>query len=280
MLYLYVWVIGSKIIGTWSDCSVVINELNIDTINEGGNPYETAEFIELKAIGFCDADRPILQKYRLLVIEGLGHRGFPEIELYVNLQSSKFPKSNFFVIGSTNVINVGLTFKSDYVQTRRKIMGPGKQTTLTSYFSAAATNIEANSLHNGNKRPVVALLLYSYDPKNFPKFDLNKRTGVLEITEPLEKEIKKYLIDMVVWAKCAATDRCDIFERLVPSFGNKPYVLREMDSEGYPDRSLNICPHNSEEEKRNFPRNYLMLGRQLQGSKMTVMVQYFSWKII
>ena len=46
---------------------------------------------------------------------------------------------------------------------------------------------------------------------------------------------------MLVYGRRAATDRCSIFEDIRPSFKNKHYRLREMDTLWNTDYSLNRC---------------------------------------
>ena len=68
------------------DCNLMINDLNVDTLNENKNPFEVAKFIEFKAVGSAKNGKYVLEKFRILVIKGNGGRGSPEIEV-ANLQN-------------------------------------------------------------------------------------------------------------------------------------------------------------------------------------------------
>ena len=52
------------------DCTLMINELNADTLIEKENPFELGEIIEFKAVGCAKNEKPVLQKFRIIVIEG------------------------------------------------------------------------------------------------------------------------------------------------------------------------------------------------------------------
>ncbi len=81
-----------KVLG---DCELLLNELNIDTVNPKSQSNELNEFIELIAVGCVGNQKPIMQKYRVLIVSGSGHSKKPEIEMVISLQNSKMKESNF-----------------------------------------------------------------------------------------------------------------------------------------------------------------------------------------
>ena len=69
---------------------------------------------------------------------------------------------------------------------------------------------------------------------------------MLKIATEIERTISRSLIDLVVVARAGSADRCLIFDRLVPAWKGKKYVLREFElssfgRHGSSDLSLSFC---------------------------------------
>ncbi|MCP4652760.1 MAG: hypothetical protein GY858_05180, partial [Candidatus Omnitrophica bacterium] len=73
------------------------------------------------------------------------------------------------------------------------------------------------------------------------------------INDGIREALASSLKDMVIFAKWADTDRCTIFEQIAPELLGKSYVLREIDSYGYPDFSLSRCAEKIEAKIAVFP---------------------------
>lgn len=207
---------------------------------------EAEEFIELKSLTPRNRDSQIpkrsLQGYKIISINGGGRAGQkPYIEMVINLWNTHLEAGkDLFVVGGDGIEDADIYFKSDYVKSYGKFKK--KQKTLLDMMS------------NANEQIYGVALLYN-EGNSIPTLDLSSRNTRLQINDQNSQLISEKIVDLIVYGSKAPTDRCNIFEDLVPSFKNKPYVLREFDPKK--DLSLNRCTRETEA----FIPNIFKLGK-------------------
>lgn len=213
--------VGLKISG--EDCDLVINEVNT------GSPerLKKKDFIELKMI--CDSEQPkskSLQGYKIIGISA--DSGTMSIDLVVSLWNSKINEKNMFTVGNDGVSNVDMNCKSHSVSYRNKLTGDTQ--TLSSF------------LNKGNKNIHAIALLYK-ESYAFQEIALTQKNPIIIVDDKLRELIKSNLIDLIVYARKAPYDNCDLLKNLCDEYANKEYILREFDNnnEQGMDRTLNRC---------------------------------------
>lgn len=140
---------------------------------------------------------------------GMGHSKYPEIEGYIEIPAQQIKLTNdLYVIGDSTVRPVpDLPFTHSNVYLRQKLQPSAA--TLSSYFM----------IPNGNKVPQ-AIALFRIPNTEAVKFhnsfQLGKKKHFVKADQVIVTYIKKYIVDMVVYSRRAAYDRCSVFEDLVP----------------------------------------------------------------
>lgn len=147
------------------------------------------------------------------------------VELMVDVWGLSTNEDGFFVIGGKDVQNaqIKLPENKDRIIYRYE----SKQPQIT------------NWMKNGNRGAKAIVLIYKENHK-FNDIVLTESVSAIAITDKILDTIKSHLVDMVAYAELAASERCNIFEMIQPSFKNRDYMLREMDH-SFIDNSLNRC---------------------------------------
>lgn len=197
-----------------SECDIVINEINMADPHNFGK----REFIELKST--CGDNIP-LRGYKLIGFNCQSTSG--TIDLIVTLWNLR-TKNGFFTIGGHEVLTADLKVPSDYIKFKNSFDDKQGQT-ITSFFA---------------KKDLRAIgLLYDKEKTNsFKDFTLPKKNS--KINDAIIDQMKKYLIDLVVFGEKKSCDKCKIFERINHEFTAKKYILREFPNSNK-DISLNRC---------------------------------------
>lgn len=108
--------------------------------------------------------------------------------------------------------------------------------------SNSKSNIQpiSNFFVSGNKLSAIGLLYV--EKETFNDFKLTEKKPELRIDDKLIEILKKYLVDLVIYAGEKTCDKCALFEILHEDFSNKKYTLREfVTNRGENDISLNRC---------------------------------------
>lgn len=108
--------------------------------------------------------------------------------------------------------------------------------------SNSKSNIQpiSNFFVSGNKLSAIGLL--QGEKETFNDFKLTEKKPELRIDDKLIEILKKYLVDLVIYAGEKTCDKCALFEILHEDFSNKKYTLREfVTNRGENDISLNRC---------------------------------------
>lgn len=95
---------------------------------------------------------------------------------------------------------------------------------------------------------------------SFPEFVLTQKKPFLNMNDDLQEIIRANLIDLIVYAKKAPIESCELFSRLHLNFEHKAHILREFDNVKV-DRTLNRC---SIDENAFSPEKF-KLGRPTPG---------------
>lgn len=147
------------------------------------------------------------------------------VELMVDVWGLSTNEDGFFLIGGKDVKNAQLKLPEG--EDRIIFRHETKQPPIT------------NWLKNGNKGAKAIVLIYKKNHK-FDEIVLTNSVSAIPLNEKILAIIKNHLVDMVAYAELAPAERCNIFERIQPSFKNSDYMLREMDH-NFIDNSLNRC---------------------------------------
>lgn len=189
---------------------VVINEINVI------DPFkpEKREFIELKStIPVPKGKTVALRGYKVVGISA-GDNG-AEIELVVQLWNAAIGEKGYYTIGGTAVPEANLKVPNDFIQFRQQLIG--------SSFSLF------NMVNNGNKRLNAIGLLYAKESEKLSAFFLKGGQDVLKVDNDIKELLKKYLVDLVVYGKLDARERCNVYEYIYPDLIHKKrYALREF----------------------------------------------------
>lgn len=231
--------LNSSVVYGQSDCKFSINELNII---DPKRP-ERNEFVELKST--CDAEIH-LRGYKLIGFNCKGKSG--SIDLIVTLWNSRTDKNGFFTIGGNGVSTAQLKVSDVMVKYR-------------SGFNPKQSSIMSNFLDNRDIRAIGLI----YDMNNpFTEFALTKKQSFIKITEPIIEKLKKYLIDLVIYAPKKECDKCELFEIIHEEFASQDYTLREfVMNKDKSDISLNRCAV----ESAGFLPNKFKLGNPTPGKE-------------
>ena len=202
---------------------LVINEINSD---DPVKP-ESKEFIELKAFPNNELDRD-LNGYVIIVVQ-MSKRGNPIITTVIDLVNAKVDGTDMFVVGGLGLESTDMKITDPRVQYRYKFTS--KQ--------------PFNFIPNGDKSPMAVGLLYVSDP-TFVNTWLRLQEPITKRQIPLEKAlllmIKTSLVDLVVYARSSASERCPIFEELRPEYASEnDYMLRDFDQLSAYDYAIERC---------------------------------------
>lgn len=106
-------------------------------------------------------------------------------------------------------------------------------------FNPTQNQLLSNFLANTNIRAIGLI----YDVGNpFPEFTLTKKQPFIKITDQIIDQLKKHLIDLVIYAQKKECDKCDLFEIIHEEFGTQDYTLRGfVTKRDKSDISLNRC---------------------------------------
>lgn len=207
-----------------NECRLVINEIN--TANPG--IVKNQDFIELKMMCSEQRKSDSLQGFKVLGISAgpdSTSKQVMSIDLVVNLWNQKFKNNEFFTIGAASVANVDLQPNSPYFGYRNKYTGNSQS--MLSF------------LNKGNKNLHAIAIVYKKG-YGFPELALNQKKPFLNIDSDLQHLIKTNLVDLVVYARKAPFEDCELFTNLHEDYANKLYILREFDN-SKKDRTLNRC---------------------------------------
>lgn len=221
-----------------NDCKVLINELNVNNPSGPGRN----EFIELKAT--CDGKIP-LRGFKLIGFNCQSRSG--TIDLVITLWNQHTNENGYFTIGGNDVPNVNLKFSNEMVKFRS---GFDKQTSVITNFIT--------------KKDMRAVGLL-YDTNNaFQDFVLNKKQPFIKISEPIIEQLKKNLIDLVIYDPKNECTKCELFEIIHKDFASKDYMLYEIAMNAdKSDISLNRCSINFE----GFVPEQFKLGNPTPGKQ-------------
>lgn len=112
----------------------------------------------------------------------------------------------------------------------------------------------SNFITNGNEFTMAIGLIYD-NGNAFKDYTLKKVQPFIAITSSKAAELKKYLVDLVVYGEKSSCSKCEMFERLHSEFAFTKYVLREFSGQRQNDDiSLNRCTALSD----GFVPNYLL----------------------
>lgn len=186
-----------------SDCKVVINEANIIDQKLGKN-----EFIELKST--CESDIP-LRGYKLI---GLNCQS-ETTDSIVTLWNHRMNKDGFFTISGSGITTADLKHPSEYIKFKNIFDGKNTQSIL-------------NFFANDKKQLRAIGLLYDKEKNNpFSDFILSKQQLNIAINDEIFMQLKKILIDVIVYGEC---DKCKLIEKINDEFTSKKYILRDFPS--------------------------------------------------
>lgn len=143
----------------------------------------------------------------------------------VNVWGLSTNEDGFFLIGGKDVKNAQLKL-------------PENKDRIIYRYESAQPSI-TNFLKNGNKGAKAIVLIYKKNHR-FNDIVITQSVSAIPINEKILALIQDHLVDMVAYAEIAALEKCNIFERIQPSFKNRDYMLRELDTK-FIDSSLNRC---------------------------------------
>ncbi len=237
------WVVASMLIvpalcTPKNPLELVLNELNIRDCSK----VREDEYVELRSNSPLMRDS--LQGYHLVSLKGMCSDTSTQgscITLSINLWNKKVRSNRLFVAGgkdveadiSTDDPSFGFQkkFESKYVT--------GTQRSIAS-FLLPADQVQGETINN--EVPYGLALLYSESP--LPELKLSRSKKSIPVTQEIENLVRDKLVDLVVYATTAPTDRCLIFELLHPPFVVpvvRQYILRETNVGLHIDLSLNRC---------------------------------------
>lgn len=230
------------------DCSIVINELNTDEPNLGSQEF--SEFIELKmvcpkGVQPISTSTHMATRLRDYIIIGVqeyhGQYSYPVITFSADFYRTGFKEGKpFFVIASKErqpTADMYFTDNAIGYQGKKaaglqsKVAPSGaSQASISDFFKSQSKKLptEPNALKNGNGKGAMAIiLLYQRD---FLRGDdaidsiallrlakmhiLNRRPifkDVLPVDDTLAIIVRKYIHDMVIYARAAENNECTFF---------------------------------------------------------------------
>lgn len=169
------------------NCKVVINEINVIDKKKP----EKNEFIELKT---CDGGFS-LRGYKLIGFKCQSKTG--TIDLVVTLWNERAKRHGFFMVGGSEVSTADFKLPHDMVKFRNSFTG---QSSIMSTFMPNK-EIRAFGLLYDSERNIA-----------FNDFVLTKKQPLVKIIENIIDQLKKYLIDLVVYSRDDTCDKCEIDE--------------------------------------------------------------------
>lgn len=221
-----------------SECQLIINEINV---LDPKKP-EKNEYIELKTS--CDKSIP-LRGYKLIGINSQSKTG--SVDLIVTLWNERTNANGFFTIGGSEVSTADLKVPHDMVKFKSSFTGK------SSVF---------NFMSNREIR-AIGLLHDSKSLNTFGDFVLTNKQPIVKINSDILAQLKKHLIDLVVYARDKACDKCELFEKIRDDFVSKKYILREFEKNAANnDITLNRCAVDSQ----GFVPEKFKLGNPTPGS--------------
>ena len=241
---------------------ISINEFNVLS----PNTLDKNEFVELKAYGSL-AKTTSLQGYKIFLIKGIENNFAsknPSISLVIDLWNERFTKlrHKLFVIGGEGVTDKDMGPDATTFYSKEKA-GKGRmgQRSVFNFFT------DANTFES----PVaIALIFDNVRRKTDPSFKITPQEPFIKVDTKVKEYIQRNLVDMVVYGTTTRTDRCLIFEELVPQWVTpirQSYILRDVNLQspggiGETDLSLNFC---AETLSRTFSPQYFKLGSPTPG---------------
>lgn len=150
------------------------------------------------------------------------------IQLIANLNSAITNSKGFLVIGNAQDDDKRLgklRFDDGSVQAMSKLIGE-----------------QGNGwIPEGDDVPYGIALIHGTEPKLRRLRSKTKPYISLDEEPLIVEQIAANLVDLVVFGRHAKTDGCSIFLSICPDFISKEYLLREYDTDGDGDLSLNRC---------------------------------------
>lgn len=201
-----------------SKCKILINEVNINDPKKPGKQ----EFVELMST--CGPDIS-LRGYKLVGFNCQSTSG--AIDMVITLWNYRINRNGFFTISGSEVQS-DLKDPSDYIKFR-------------SMFDDKKVNTISNFIVKKELR-AFGLLHDEKQINAFSDFSLSKKVPSIKITDESIEQLKKYLIDLVVYGEKNVCDQCKLFEKMNHEFASKKYILRDFPmNSAKKDISLNRC---------------------------------------
>lgn len=203
---------------------------------------EKREFIELKST--CN-NMQTLRGYKLIGFSCNSESG--SIDLVVTLWNARTNENGFFTIGGKDIATADFKIPHDMVKFRS---GFGSKNSLITNF-----------ISNNNFRAIGLL----YDKNNpFKDFALTQTKTFIKINSNIIEQLKKNLVDLVIYTRDRQCNKCNLFEIIHEEFTSKQYTLREHPmSSDKNDISLNRCAV----ESIGFLPEKFKLGNPTPGSE-------------
>lgn len=216
----------------YKDCIVVINELNTDSADKP----EKYEFIEL--LSTCKGKQMSipLRGYKLILLTtGTANAKEISIELVASLWFCRTNDNGLFTIGGQSVKNADIKIPNTEVLK------------FTRGFNSDETVSTTNFLTNGNQYPNALAVLKGETANKVLPFSLSSKHTFLHVDNKAKADIKKDIIDMVVYGRRAPFSR-----------------LRDFDEQrSTQDLTLNRCTIKTS----GFLPEYFKLGRATPGQE-------------
>lgn len=165
--------------------------------------------------------------YAVGILTGTASANYMTIELVINLWNMRSNDKGFMTVCSPGFSNCDVIIPSNYIHYRNEF-ARNQQTMFT-------------FMNTGNKYIHAIALLYSSKSIS-SQLTLSQSTPFIKIDKEIKALIQSHLVDMVVYARKAAFDNCELFLDLYADFADRKYVLREIDDDNEQiDYTLNRC---------------------------------------
>lgn len=194
-----------------------------------------------------------LRGYKLILLTtGTANAKEISIELVASLWFCRTNDNGLFTIGGQSVKNADIKIPNTEVLK------------FTRGFNSDETVSTTNFLTNGNQYPNALAVLKGETANKVLPFSLSSKHTFLHVDNKAKADIKKDIIDMVVYGRRAPFSRCQFFEDLWPDFAEKKYMLRDFDEQrSTQDLTLNRCTIKTS----GFLPEYFKLGRATPGQE-------------
>lgn len=185
---------------------------------------EKNKFVELKST--CSGKTP-LRGYKLIVMNAQTKSG--SIDLVATLWNERTDENGYFTIGGTEVSTANIKIPHNMVKFKSGFTG--------------RSSVISNFLPNKEIR-AIGLLYDSNNLNTFKDIVLSKKQPLVEINGDILKQLKEYLIDMVVYTRDKTCDKSELIEIIHEGFVTKKYAFREFNGKKDANKigiSLNRC---------------------------------------